>query len=182
LRSFLRQDPDIIMVGEVRDLETAQICIRAALTGHLVLSTLHTNDSASAITRLLDIGIPSYLLTPSLNVIIAQRLARKLCTSCKEAYEPSADQRAKFGLRCELIYRPKGCEKCNHTGYKGRLALGEVLFVDDEIRSMIAKNGLYTDIKEAARKNGMLTLFETGLKKVEEGLTSIDEILTVTLL
>ena len=182
LRSFLRQDPDIIMVGEVRDLETAQICIRAALTGHLVLSTLHTNDSASAITRLLDIGIPSYLLTPSLNVIIAQRLARKLCTSCKEAYEPSAEQRTKFGLRCELIYRPKGCEKCNHTGYKGRLALGEVLFVDDEIRSMIAKNGLYTDIKEAARKNGMLTLFETGLKKVEEGLTSIDEILTVTLL
>ncbi len=182
LRSFLRQDPDIIMVGEVRDLETAQICIRAALTGHLVLSTLHTNDAASAITRLLDIGIPSYLLTPSLNVVIAQRLARKLCSSCKEAFEPSADQRTKFGLRSELIYRPKGCDKCNHTGYKGRLALGEVLSVDDEVRAMIAKNALYTEIKEVARKNGMATLFETGLKKVEEGLTSIDEILTVTLL
>lgn len=182
LRSFLRQDPDIIMVGEVRDLETAQICIRAALTGHLVLSTLHTNDAASAITRLLDIGIPSYLLTPSLNVVIAQRLARKLCLNCKEAFEPSADQRTKFGLRCELIYRAKGCDKCNHTGYKGRLALGEVLSVDDEMRSMIAKNALYTEIKEVARKNGMATLFETGLKKVEEGLTSIDEILTVTLL
>jgi type IV pilus assembly protein PilB len=181
LRAFLRQDPDIIMVGEVRELETAQICIRAALTGHLVLSTLHTNDSASAITRLLDIGIPSYLLTPSLNIVIAQRLARKLCQSCKEAYEPSAQQKEKFNLKSELIYRVKGCEKCNHTGYKGRLAIAEVLFVDDEIRTLIAKNALYTEIKEAACKSGMSTLFETGMKKVEEGLTSVEEVLNVTI-
>ncbi len=182
LRAFLRQDPDIIMVGEVRDLETAQICLRAALTGHLVLSTMHTNDAASAVTRLLDIGIPSYLLTPSLNIIVAQRLARKLCQSCKEAYEPSAEQKEKFNLKSELIYRAKGCEKCNHIGYKGRIAIAEVLFVDDAIRSMIAKNALYTDIKEAARQNGMSTLFETGIKKVKEGQTSLEEVLAITLL
>jgi len=182
LRAFLRQDPDIIMVGEVRDLETAQICIRAALTGHLVLSTLHTNDAASAITRLIDIGIPPYLLTPSLNIIIAQRLARKLCPNCKEAYEPSAEQKEKLNIKSELIYRAKGCEKCNNIGYKGRIAISEVLFIDEKIRSLIAKNALYTEIKDAACKNGMSTLFETGIKKAQEGLTSIEEILNVTLL
>ena len=182
LRAFLRQDPDIIMVGEVRDLETAQICIRAALTGHLVLSTLHTNDAASAITRLLDLGIPSYLLTPSLNIIIAQRLARKLCPHCKEAYEPSVDQKTKFNLTSELLYRAKGCEKCNNVGYRGRVVLGEVLSVNDTIRAMIAKNALYTEIQEQAHKDGMCTLFESGIKQAQTGLTSLEEILTVTLL
>lgn len=182
LRSFLRQDPDIIMVGEVRDLETAQICVRAALTGHLVLSTLHTNDAASAITRLIDIGVPPYLLTPSLTIIIAQRLARKLCQNCKEAYEPSAEQKKKFNIKSELIYRAKGCEKCGHIGYKGRLAISEVLYIDEKIRDMIARNALYTEIKEAAQKNGMSTLFETGIKKVEDGTTSLEEVMSVTLL
>ncbi|MDP8266688.1 MAG: ATPase, T2SS/T4P/T4SS family [Candidatus Aceula meridiana] len=181
LRSFLRQDPDIIMVGEVRDMETAQICVRAALTGHLVLSTLHTNDAASAVTRLIDIGIPSYLLTPSLVLVIAQRLARKLCPQCKEAYEPSAEQLGKIKIKSDLIYRAKGCEKCNHTGYKGRMVVSEVLLVDDVIKKIIGTTSSYTDIRDAAQKNGMSTLFETGIKKVEAGITSLDEILSVTL-
>jgi len=180
LRAFLRQDPDIIMVGEVRDLETAQICVRAALTGHLVLSTLHTNDAASAVTRLLDIGIESYLLTPSLILVIAQRLARRLCPKCKEPYEPTADLQAQFEFKTDLIYRAKGCEECNHTGYKGRLVVGEVMTIDEEIRELIARKAPYSGIKDAARKNGMDTLFESGLKKVEDGTTSLDEILSVT--
>ena len=180
LRAFLRQDPDIIMVGEVRDLETAQICVRAALTGHFVLSTLHTNDAASAITRLLDIGIESYLLTPSLVVVIAQRLARRLCSKCKEPYEPTPDLQIQFKFKSDLIYRAKGCEECNHTGYKGRIVVGEVMTVDEQIRELISRKTSYSEIKDMARKNGMDTLFETGFKKVEDGTTSLDEILSVT--
>lgn len=179
LRAFLRQDPDIIMVGEVRDLETAQICVRAALTGHFVLSTLHTNDSASAVTRLLDIGIEPFLLTPSLTLIIAQRLARKLCAKCKEPYEPThVHKNLKF--KSDLIYRAKGCEDCNHSGYRGRTVVAEVMIIDETIRELIAKNSSYLQIKDAARKAGMDTLFEAGLKKVEEGITGVDEILSVT--
>lgn len=181
LRAFLRQDPDIIMVGEVRDLETAQICVRAALTGHFVLSTLHTNDAPSAITRLLDIGVPSYLLTPSLTMIVAQRLGRKLCPHCKEAYEPKADELGDIKLSTDLIYRAKGCDQCSHTGYKGRMVIAEVIMVNDEIRRLVSQNANYTDLRDAARKNGMATLFETGVKKVEEGLTSLEEIYGVTL-
>lgn len=179
LRAFLRQDPDIIMVGEVRDLETAQICVRAALTGHFVLSTLHTNDAASAVTRLLDIGIEPFLLTPSLTLIIAQRLARKLCPKCKEPYEPThIHKNLKF--KSDLIYRAKGCDECNHSGYKGRTVVAEVMMIDETIRELIGKRSSYVQIKDAARKAGMDTLFETGLKKVEEGITSVDEILSVT--
>lgn len=181
LRSFLRQDPDIIMVGEVRDLETAQICVRAALTGHFVLSTLHTNDAPSALTRLLDIGIPSYLLTPSITMIVAQRLGRKLCPNCKEPYEPKPEETGDVKLKADLIYRPKGCDKCSHTGYKGRMVIAEVLMVDDEIRRLIGLNASYTDLRDAARKGGMATMFETGIKKVEEGITSLEEIYGVTL-
>lgn len=180
LRSFLRQDPDIIMVGEVRDLETAQICVRAALTGHFVLSTLHTNDAPSAITRLIDIGLPSYLITPSLVLVIAQRLGRKLCPKCKEPYEPTKDQLGDVKLNVDLIYRSKGCDECNHTGYKGRVVIAEVMAINDEIRKLVSKNASYAEIKDAARKNGMDTLFESGLKKVEEGITSLEEILGVT--
>ncbi len=180
LRSFLRQDPDIIMVGEVRDLETAQICVRAALTGHFVLSTLHTNDAPSAITRLMDIGVPSYLLTPSLTMIVAQRLGRKLCPNCKEAYEPKQEELGDLKLSTDLIYRAKGCDKCSHTGYRGRMVIAEVLLVDDTIKRMIGKNANYTELRDAARQNGMQTLFETGIKKVEEGTTSLDEVLGVT--
>lgn len=181
LRSFLRQDPDIIMVGEVRDLETAQICVRAALTGHFVLSTLHTNDASSAITRLMDIGVESYLLMPSLTCIVAQRLARRLCQKCKEAYEPIAGEFGGVKLKSDLVYRAKGCPECNHTGYRGRVAIAEVMMISDEIRRLIAERATYTIIKEAARKNGMSTLFEAGLRKVEAGITSMEEIFSLTL-
>lgn len=180
LRAFLRQDPDVIMVGEVRDLETAQICIRAALTGHLVLSSLHTNDSASAVTRLLDIGVASYLLTPSLACILAQRLARRLCQKCKDPIEPNPDLLGGIKFKSDLIYKAVGCEECNHTGFKGRITITETLVITDSIRELISKNASYTELLDMARKNGMDTLFEDGIKKVEAGITSFDEILTIT--
>ena len=180
LRSFLRQDPDVIMVGEVRDLETAQICVRAALTGHLVLSTLHTNDAASAITRLMDMGIEPYLLTPSLIMIIAQRLARRLCPKCKEAVENTPEHFGKVNLKADLIYKAVGCEECNNTGYRGRVVLTEAMLIDDTIRDLIAKRAGYMEIQDAARKGGMSTLYEDGLKKVESGVTSLDEVISVT--
>ncbi len=180
LRSFLRQDPDVIMVGEVRDLETAQICVRAALTGHFVLSTLHTNDAASAVTRLLDIGIESYLLTPSLICIVAQRLARRLCSKCKEPIEPNPDLFGGITFKSDLIYKAKGCEECNHTGYHGRIILTETLMIDDTVRELISREATYIQIMDAARKNGMDTLFDDGIKKVEAGITSFDEIVNVT--
>ncbi len=181
LRSFLRQDPDIMMVGEVRDLETAQICVRSALTGHLVLSTLHTNDAPSAITRLIDIGVEPYLLMPSLVLIVAQRLVRRLCSECKEAYEPSPEERERFNLGQDLIYRAKGCDKCNHIGYRGRTCIGEVLFVDDEIRSHIVANVNAQQLKKIACSHGMATLYESGLKKVQDGTTSLEEALSATI-
>lgn len=180
LRAFLRQDPDVIMVGEVRDLETAQICIRAALTGHFVLTTLHTNDAVSAITRLLDIGIESYLLTPSLSLVLAQRLARRLCPKCKEPYEPRPEQHGGVKFKSDIIYRAKGCAECNQAGFKGRIVVSELLVVDDIIREFMSQKKSYLEIKDAARKNGMDTILETGIKKVEEGVTSWDEILSVT--
>ena len=180
LRAFLRQDPDIIMVGEVRDLETAQICIRAALTGHLVLSTLHTNDAPSAVARLIDIGVPHYLVTPSLVMVVAQRLARKLCPKCKEPYEANGQMVGSYKIKSDLIYRAKGCDECNHTGYKGRIVLSEVMAINDEIRSLISKSAGYNEIRDAARRHEMDTLFESGMKKVESGMSSIDEILGVT--
>ncbi len=181
LRSFLRQDPDIILVGEVRDLETAQICVRAALTGHLVLSTLHTNDAASAVTRLIDIGVPHFLLTPSLVMVIGQRLARRLCPKCKEPYEPNGEVVGNYKIKSDLIYRAKGCDECSHTGYKGRLVIAEVLAITGEIRSLLGKNASYEELRDAARKSGMDTMFEVGMKKVEEGTTSVDEILGITI-
>lgn len=180
LRAFLRQDPDIIMVGEVRDLETAQICVRAALTGHFVLSTLHTNDAAAAITRLMDIGIESYLLTPSLSMVIAQRLARRLCSKCKQPMEPNPDLLGGLKFNSDLIYKAAGCDDCNHTGYRGRLVVTEAMVIDDNLRELMSKKAGYSQILDAARKGGMDTLFEDGLKKVEAGLTSLDEILSVT--
>ena len=180
LRSFLRQDPDVIMVGEVRDLETAQICVRAALTGHFVLSTLHTNDAASAVTRLMDIGVESYLITPSLVCVLAQRLARRLCPVCKEAIEPNPELFGGISFKSDLIYKAVGCDECNHIGYKGRLVLTETMVINDEIRELISKHATYNEIKDAARRNGMDTLFEDGIKKVEKGLTSFDEVVSVT--
>lgn len=180
LRCFLRQDPDIILVGEVRDLETAEICIRSALTGHLVLSTLHTNDAASTITRLIDIGIPSYLVIAALRLIVSQRLVRKLCQHCKEPYESKSDELPKgFRLNSPIIYKPKGCDKCNFSGYKGRVVVTEIILIDDEIRQLIHEGAKQELIMEAARKKGTLTLLESGLKRVEEGITSLEEVLSV---
>lgn len=180
LKAFLRQDPDIIMVGEIRDLETASICVRAALTGHFVLSTLHTNDAASAITRLIDIGIPNYLLTPSLVMIMGQRLARRLCQKCKEPYEPAPDQHGGIAFKSDLIYRPKGCEECKNTGFKGRMVAAEVLVVDNDIRSLISKGASSAEIKDCARKNGMATIFDSGIRLVEQGFTSFDEVCRIS--
>ncbi|MDD4900266.1 MAG: ATPase, T2SS/T4P/T4SS family [Candidatus Omnitrophica bacterium] len=181
LRSFLRQDPDIMLVGEVRDLETAQICIRSALTGHLVLSTVHTNDAPTAVSRLIDMGIESYMLAPSILIIIAQRLLRRLCPDCKEAYEPTPEQLKSVKLKTDLIYKPKGCAKCNQIGYKGRSCIAEVLLVNEELRALINQNAPFQKIREAARAAGMQTLYESAIKKVEEGITSLEEAFSVTL-
>ncbi|MCM8799887.1 MAG: Flp pilus assembly complex ATPase component TadA [Candidatus Omnitrophica bacterium] len=181
LRSFLRQDPDVMLVGEVRDLETAEICIRSALTGHLVLSTLHTNDAPSAINRLIDIGIEPYLITPSLLLVVAQRLVRKLCTDCKEAYEPTLQQLGGIKLKTDLIYRAKGCDKCSQIGYRGRICVAEVMVVNDKIRELIAQRATYQKIKEICISEGMQTLYQSAIKKVEEGITSLEEALSVTL-
>ncbi|MDD4295141.1 MAG: ATPase, T2SS/T4P/T4SS family [Candidatus Omnitrophica bacterium] len=180
LRCFLRQDPDIILVGEVRDLETAEICIRAALTGHLVLSTLHTNDAASTVNRLNDIGVPQYLVVASLRIIVAQRLIRKLCQHCREPYEIK-EEKLPGGARISVpvIYKAKGCDKCNFVGYKGRTVINEVILVDEDIREVIYKGASTNEILQAARKKGTMTLLESGLKKVEEGITSLEEVLSV---
>lgn len=181
LRSFLRQDPDVMLVGEVRDLETAEICIRSALTGHLVLSTLHTNDAPSAVTRLVDIGIEPYLLMPSLLLVVAQRLVRKLCLDCKEAYEPSKEEALEFKINADLIYRPKGCPKCNQIGYKGRMPITEMMVVNKKIRELVGRKGVTSqELRQAAVEAGMETLLQNGIRKVEKGFTSLEEVLSIT--
>ena len=181
LRSFLRQDPDVMLVGEVRDLETAEICIRSALTGHLVLSTLHTNDAPSAINRLMDIGVEPFLITPSLLCVVGQRLIRRLCPDCKEAFEPTAKQLQDCAIKADLLYKPKGCPKCNHLGYRGRLSIAEVMLINNEVRAAIAQRATFQKIREVARESGMQTLYESAMKKVELGVTSLEEAISVTL-
>ena len=181
LRSFLRQDPDIMLVGEVRDLETAQICLRSALTGHLVLSTLHTNDAPSAVSRLIDIGIEPYLIAPSLLMVVAQRLVRKLCSDCKEAYEPRPEQLGNIKLKVDLIYKAKGCPKCGQVGYRGRLCIAECMTINEQIRELINQRASFMKIREVAKATGMRTLYESAIEKVEQGVTSLEEALSVTL-
>jgi len=181
LRSFLRQDPDVMLVGEVRDLETAQICVRSALTGHLVLSTIHTNDAPSAVNRLMDIGVEPYMLAPSLLMIIAQRLVRKLCPDCKEAYELTAEQAKNARVKAELIYRPKGCAKCNNNGYQGRICVAEVMSITPQIQELINQRATFQRIREAAEKAGMQSIYESGIKLVESGMTSLEEVLAVSM-
>lgn len=182
LRAFLRQDPDIILVGEIRDQETAEICLRSALTGHLVLSTLHTNDAPSAITRLVDIGLPPYLVASSLVLVVAQRLVRKLCSQCKEPYEVEKEELPKgVSLNLPIIYKAKGCEKCNFIGYKGRTVIAEVMLLDEDIRNKITKGLTTQEIREIAKAKGMITLLESGFKKIEEGITSLEEVLSVAM-
>jgi type II secretory ATPase GspE/PulE/Tfp pilus assembly ATPase PilB-like protein len=184
LRSILRQDPDIIMVGEVRDVETARIAIRAALTGHLVLSTLHTNDAPSAFSRLRDIGVEGYLTAATVNLVISQRLVRKICPNCSRPVTPDADQ-----LQLVTAMRPEaedwtfragaGCEQCGHSGYRGRTAVLEFLEVSDAVRSLVLNAAGDSMIRDQALEQGMEPLAENGLKKVEQGITTLQEIVRV---
>ena len=185
LRAFLRQDPDVILVGETRDLETAQISIRAALTGHLVFSTLHTNDSPSTIARLIDMGIPPFLVASSLLLVMAQRLGRKVCKDCKEPYEVNEDSLLPYGhvltgVGRTQFYKGRGCAACNFTGMKGRVAIYEVMPASQEIRDLILKNAPVTDIRAMAQAQGMKSLRQAGLLKVLEGTTTVEEVLRVT--
>ena len=181
LRSVLRQDPDIIMVGEIRDSETADIAVHAALTGHLVLSTLHTNDAPSAITRLADMGIEPFLIASSLEGVIAQRLVRRICENCREEYEPSEEELRELGIeeRIEKFYRGKGCESCLGTGYRGRIAIFEVLTIDDDLRSLITQTQDSNEIKKLARKKGFRTMIEDGIEKIKRGITTSSEVISV---
>lgn len=185
LRSILRQDPNIIMVGEIRDKETVEVAIRASLTGHLVLSTLHTNDSIGTVTRLLDMGVEPFLLASSLSGIVAQRLVRKVCRDCAEEQEPSKREIeifARRGLKIEKVTRGKGCSSCNMTGYKGRIALHEVLMINDDIRRVIMNGETFQNLKEHAIKNKTIFLIDDGLLKVKQGLTTTEEVLRVAML
>ena len=187
LRSILRSDPDIVLVGEIRDKETATIAIEAALTGHLVLSTLHTNDAATTPTRLIEMGVEPFLVASALDCIVAQRLARKLCEKCKEAYRPNLSELQSAGWDTELfageetfeLFRAKGCSQCGKTGYHGRFALHEVLTVTEEIERLIVEREHSEDIKKMAMAQGMLTLRQAGLTQVRNGKTSLEEILRV---
>ena len=186
LRSFLRQDPDIILVGEIRDLETAQIAIQASLTGHLVFSTLHTNDAPSSILRLMDLGVESFLLTATLEAIVAQRLVRRVCAGCKENFMPSEEQLMELSLRPQDVAnrtfaRGSGCEKCNKTGYKGRLALYEIMSMDDTLRELVMTQASTAVLKMEARKRGMRTLRESGMLSIYDGQTTIEEVVRETL-
>jgi type IV pilus assembly protein PilB len=185
LRSFLRQDPDIIMVGEIRDYETAEIGVKAALTGHLVLSTLHTNDAPSTVTRLLNMGIEPFLVSSSLNLILAQRLARRICAHCKEEMKIPAKALVDAGMKPERVKnahpsRGKGCDECNGTGFRGRVALYEVMPVKEDLKDLILRGGSALDVKREAIRLGMKTLRQSGLSKIEEGVTTLEEVLRVT--
>lgn len=187
LRSFLRQDPDIILVGEIRDFETAEIAIKAALTGHLVLSTLHTNDAPSTINRLLNMGIEPFLVSSSVNLILAQRLARKICSKCKEPAEVPAEKLAKLGTLTKecanvTLYKGKGCEACNNTGYKGRIAFYEVMPMSEQVRELVLQGASATEIKRTAMSVGMQTLRQSGISKMLQGITTLEEVLRTTVL
>lgn len=184
LRSIVRQDPDIIMIGEMRDMETAEIAVRAALTGHLVFSTLHTNDAPGAVSRLLDIGIEPYLISDSVIGILAQRLIRTICPDCKKKYKPTPEELKDIGLAKDEkkdFYTGGGCSKCGNTGYKGRIGIFELMILDDKIRELIVARTPVEKIKSEARASGMITLKEDGIEKINKGLTSIKEVLRVTM-
>ncbi len=183
LRSLLRQDPDIVMVGEVRDAETARIAVQAALTGHLVLSTLHTNDAPSAVTRLLNIGIEPYLVAASVEAILAQRLVRKVCTHCREPHDPPmnirrAVEKAVGGV--DEFYRGAGCSKCRNTGFSGRIGIYELLIMTDDVRDKISAGASINELRAVARNNNMITLHQDGMAKVKAGLTTVEEVFRVT--
>lgn len=185
MRSFMRQDPDIIMVGEIRDLETAEMAIEASLTGHLVLSTLHTNDAPSAVTRLTDMGVEPFLISATIVGVLAQRLGRRICDHCKVSYQVPASELRRFGYTSDnpdemvTIQKGQGCDACRHTGFKGRVGLYEMMNVNDEIQELIVRRAPLADIREAARANGMKLLKEDGLRKILAGITTPEEVMRV---
>lgn len=184
LRSILRQDPDVVMIGEIRDQETAQIAIQAALTGHIVLSTLHTNDAPASITRLIDMGIEPFLISSSIIIVVAQRLVRRLCDKCKEKYNPPQEMIKRLGISVEeakkiTFYRAKGCDECGQTGYRGRLAIFEVMQMTDAIAKLTMERADTTQIKKQAIADGMILLVQDGVRRIKEGLTTIEEVLSV---
>ncbi len=186
LRSILRQDPDMILVGEVRDLETAQIAVEASLTGHVVFSTLHTNDAPSAVTRILDLGLEAFLVTATLEAIIAQRLCRRICTHCRTEYAPGDEALMELNLtRSEVMgrtfYYGKGCKHCNNSGYRGRIAIFEIMILSDRLRSMILGGCSTQELRRVAREEGMRTLRDSGLKHIYDGITTIEEVVKETI-
>ncbi len=187
LRSFLRQDPNIILVGEIRDFETAEVAIKAAMTGHLVLSTLHTNDAPSSISRLMNMGIEPFLVATSVHLIVAQRLVRRICSFCKEPFEMPPPALVQVGFsehesRTLKLFRGRGCERCSNTGYKGRVGLYEVLEVDDELKEMILSGASAFELRQKAVQNGMMTLRASGLQKIRDGMTTVEEVVRETVL
>ncbi|HEV2296369.1 MAG TPA: ATPase, T2SS/T4P/T4SS family [Tepidisphaeraceae bacterium] len=183
LRALLRQDPDVVMLGEIRDKETAEIAVQASLTGHLVLSTLHTNDAPSSITRLINIGVEPYLISAALNACLAQRLVRKICQHCKEEFTPSEEMREFLtlqGFASDKTFKGKGCDRCRKTGYAGRLGIYEMLVMDDSMRDLVTGNPDVTHLRKLCRERGLVTLRTDGFNKVLKGLTTVDEILRVT--
>jgi len=186
LRSILRQDPDKILVGEIRDLETAQIAVESSLTGHIVFSTLHTNDAPSAVTRLLDLGLEPFLMTATLEGIVAQRLVRRICVQCKTPYDPSDEELYELELtrgetQGRQFYYGQGCKKCNNTGYKGRIALFEIMVMNDRLRNMIMEHASTADLRGAAKEDGMRTLRDSGLLHIYDGITTIEEVVKETI-
>jgi type IV pilus assembly protein PilB len=187
LRSMLRQDPDIILVGEIRDKETAEISVQASLTGHLVFSTLHTNDAPSTIARLLDLGLEPFLVTATLEGIVAQRLVRKICNNCKAEYTPAEEQLMELELRSEDVqgrkfWYGKGCEQCNNTGYRGRQGLYEIMLLDDDLRDLIIKHASTQVLRAESKKRGMRTLRQSGLMAIFDGVTTIEEVVRETIM
>jgi type IV pilus assembly protein PilB len=187
LRSMLRQDPDVVLVGEIRDHETAKIAIEASLTGHLVFSTLHTNDAPASIARLLDLGLEPFLITAALEGVVAQRLVRKICNNCKTEYQPTEEQLMELELRPEDVvgkrfFYGKGCENCNNTGYRGRMGLYEIMLLDDDMRDMIIKHASTQVLRAEARKRGMRTLRQSGLLAIYDAITTIEEVVRETIM
>ena len=187
LRSILRQDPDKILVGEIRDLETAEIAVQASLTGHIVFSTLHTNDAPSTITRLRDMGIPTFLITATVEGILAQRLVRRICADCRTEFEPSPEMLMELNLKPadaagKTFYYGRGCERCNNTGYRGRTGIYEFMIMNDDIRDLIMNNASTDQLRAAARRAAMMTLREAGLRAIYEGVTTIDEVVRETVM
>jgi type IV pilus assembly protein PilB len=187
LRSILRQDPDKILVGEIRDLETAEIAVQASLTGHMVFSTLHTNDAPTTITRLKDMGVPTFLITATVEAVLAQRLVRRICTQCREETTATPEMLAQLELTPEdggnmKFYRGMGCDVCNNTGYKGRVGLFELMVITDKLRDMIMTNASADEMREEAKQNGMVALREAGMTFIKQGVTTAEEVLRETII